>query len=61
MENTKPTLPLLCDHDGCKRPAVGRYVVGGLKRQFQTILRCEEHAGVAEMKERVNVTTEPKA
>lgn len=55
MENTNPTIPLLCDHDGCQRPAVGRYVVGGKKREFTTVVRCQEHAGVAEMKERVNV------
>ncbi len=48
-----PKLPLLCDHEGCKAPAVGKYVVG---RQggFETVVRCQTHAGAAEMKEAVN-------
>jgi hypothetical protein len=53
-ETDTPTLPLLCDHDGCTAPAVGRYVVGGKHRQFEEVLRCEKHAGVAECKEKVN-------
>lgn len=53
-DTEKPALPLLCDHEGCNAPAAGRYVVGGKKRQFETVVRCEKHAGVAECKERVN-------
>jgi len=49
-----PKLPLLCDHDGCKAPAVGKYVVGGRKGGFDEVLRCEKHAGAAECKEKVN-------
>ena len=49
-----PKLPLLCDHAGCQSPAVGRYVVGKPKGGFETIVRCQEHAGNATMKEPVN-------
>ncbi len=54
-ETDKPTVPFLCDHEGCSAPAVGKFVVGR-HGGFETVVRCQTHAGGAECKEKVNET-----